>query len=83
MQRFQDCSMQTTVNNCKLCLYDDKLIFVFNLEYMKSHIFVPVNRIVCCDNHFYKLIHGYFSLNGIIAVYCTVSTLLSIKSMSV
>ena len=34
----------------KLCLYDDKLIFVFNLEYMKFHNIAPVNLIVCCDN---------------------------------
>ena len=34
----------------KLCLYDHKLIFVFNLQYMKFQNFVPVNLIVCCDN---------------------------------
>ena len=39
-----------TIYSFKLCLYDDKLIFVFNLEYMKFHNFVPVNLIVCCDN---------------------------------
>ena len=39
-----------TIYSFKLCLYDDKLIFVFNLEYIKFHNFVPVNLIVCCDD---------------------------------
>ena len=39
-----------TIYSIKLCLYDDKLIFVFNLECMKFHNLVPVNLIVCCDN---------------------------------
>ena len=43
-----------TIDSFKLCLYDDTLIFFFNLEYMKSHNFVPVNMIVCCDNPLLK-----------------------------
>ena len=32
-----------TIYSFRLCLYNDKLIFVFNLEYMKFYNFVPVN----------------------------------------
>ena len=31
-----------------------KLIFVFKLEYMTFHNFVPIYVIVCCDNRLLK-----------------------------
>ena len=55
--------------------YGHKLIFVFNLEYMKFHNFVPVNLIVCWDNLLLKADRPYMdivSLSGIMAVYCIV-----------
>ena len=62
-----------TIYCFKLCLYDEKLIFICNLEYMKYHYFVPVNLIVCCDNLLLQAdIMDIVSLPGIMTVYCTV-----------
>ena len=38
-----------------IMIFGDKLIIIFNLEYMKFHNFVPVNLIVCCDNLLLKV----------------------------
>ena len=63
-----------TIYYFKLCLYDDKLMFLFNLEYRKFHNFVPVNLIVCCDNLLLKadtwILLNYLLLWLCIVLFC-------------